>query len=113
MTWLVALAMSSLLASRALIADSLATISGMPAPSDASRGASTEPPLSWISATPVRPVKDSLASVSVLIGTSLPIRTRASTRLGSLGSSDSRRTSPTWMPLYCTAPPTVSPVTDS
>jgi hypothetical protein len=63
--------------------------------------------------TPVRPVNMSFACVSVLTGVVPLTRTSASTWLGLSGASESLRTSPTWMPLYCTAPPTVRPVTAS
>jgi len=48
-----------------------------------------------------------------LTGTSLAIRIRATTLRGSTGSSRSRATSPTLMPLYMTALPSDSPLTAS
>ncbi|MNJ03122.1 hypothetical protein D3C73_1633240 [compost metagenome] len=62
---------------------------------------------------PVIPVSASLASVSSLIGVSPPRRMRASTRRGSFGSRRNVTTSPTLIPLYCTALPLDKPLTVS
>ena len=78
-----------------------------------SSGVSGLPPVNWMKATPVNPSRPSLARVSIFTGVSDSTRMRATTLRGSRGSSRSAETSPTWMPLYCTAPPFDSPVTDS
>lgn len=71
------------------------------------------PPASWMMATPVRPWKVRRAVVSVVTGVPPTTRMRAITWRASSGARISRRTSPTWMPLNCTAPPTDRPVTAS
>ena len=71
------------------------------------------PPVSWMKGTPVRPVIDSLARVSTLTGVSALILSRAITRRGSFWSRPRVSTVPTAMPLYCTALPSLSPVTGS
>ncbi len=71
------------------------------------------PPVSWMKGTPVMPCCDSLALVSTLTGVSALSLSRAITRRASSRSRLSLSTVPTPMPLYCTLPPSVRPVTGS
>ncbi len=112
-TSLILVITSSPLDSSLLSGEGSATITGRPPSGAVSAGLPGEPPLSWITAMPVTPVSASLAWVSCLIGVSAPRRMRASTRRGSFGSSLSWLTSPTLIPLYCTALPCERPLTAS
>ena len=71
------------------------------------------PPLSRMNGTPVMPCCESLARVSTLTGVSAFSLSRAITLRASSGARLSLSTVPTEMPLYCTLPPSVRPVTAS
>ena len=70
-----------------------------------------EPARIWMKVTPVMPMKLSSATLSTFTGVSAAILMRATTRLGSSGSSRRVCTSPTLMPLKRTSPPSVRPLT--